>query len=149
MRSKSLVSILVVMCILVSMVPIQTAFADAIVLPDKTDELLSLNTEVMRKLCNTANDVYSFGLGEYYCPDDLAPGSYIIYIFGAVKTNWVRTRLSFTDTNNETSTVFVDKNSMTSLKVTVKEGNSFSLLHSEDGSFGVQCFISRWNRIGE
>lgn len=149
MRSRLSISVLLVVITLFSVMPIHSVYADDLTLPNTTEELLTLNTSVMRKLCHTNNDVYSFGLGEYHCPQDIEPGSYIIYIFGSVDTIWKYTELRFTEPNGNTSTVPVDKNAMTTLKVFLNDGDSFSLLHGEMNYFGVQCFIAAWSKIGK
>ena len=75
MRKKLIVLFILAVCLFF----FQGAVAEN-TLPNDTQGLLDLQTSVLEKLCNTDKKVYPFGLGEYHCPEDIVPGSYIIYI---------------------------------------------------------------------
>lgn len=145
---KTIIVILVLMFFFVSQS--HNTLSLAATLPNNVDELLSLDNEILQKLCNTGKNVYQFGLGTYHCPDDLAPGSYIIYIFSNHEAAFYNTTLRFKDAAGVESKVLVGNLSMATIKITVKEGSDFSLLQDDDyGYFGVVCYIAPWTKIGE
>ena len=144
MKKKLIALSILVVCVLL----FQSASAGNIKLPDGAQELIALQTAVLQKLCNTDKNIYPLGLGEYNCPEDIAPGSYIIYIFSNHTSMWDSTGLIFTDSNGEKATVEIGKLSMSTIKITVKEGSKFSL-YEADGHFGVVCYIAPWTKIGE